>query len=308
MPRRPGQLSPAQLSPLEPPPLYLARDFLRAEYEAQLRSGRWEKVRPGAFIDSLEGADEHTRLRLRALAHVAAVHAKSPGTVVFSHQTAALLHGLPLVGRLDQVHVVQASRSGGRRRGDVRHHLWDVPLSQCATRHGMPVTTLERTLVDCGMSLGRRHGLVIADAALHVGADRARCEELLARLPGRRGVVAARWVLDAADDGAESAGETWLRFEVLLAGLPRPETQVRVETASGTFWGDLGWPDARVILEYDGVAKYEASGPASEAVLAEKRRQEAMEAAGWRVIRVVASDLRDPALLLRQIRQALATR
>jgi len=237
-----------------------------------VRAGRWEKIRPGAYIDSLDGIDEHTQRRLRTLVHAAAVDAKTPSIVVFSHQTAAVLHGLPVVGRQDEVHVVQKARSGGRRRNDVRHHLYKIPPEQRTMRHGMRVTTLERTLVDCAMSLGRRDGLIIADAALHVGADRAVCAAILDKLSGRRGVVAARWILDVADAGAESASESWLRFTVLLAGLPRPETQVRVETPEGTYWGDVGWPAERVILEYDGVAKYEANGSASEAVLAEKRR------------------------------------
>lgn len=270
-----------------------------------MRAGEWEKIRPGAYTDSLEDVETRTRQRMRALAHAAAVAAKTPSIVAFSHETAALLHGLPLVGRQVAVHIVQESRSGGRRRNDVRHHLLEIPPQQRTSRHEMPVTTLERTLIDCGMSLGRRDGLIIADAALHVGADRAACEELLARQSGRRGVVAARWILDVADAGSESPGETWLRFEVMIAGLPRPETQVMVETHLGTYWGDVGWPAERVILEYDGVAKYEANGPASEAVLAEKRRQEAMEAAGWLVIRVVAADLRAPEKLMRRVQAAL---
>ena len=308
MPRRPGRASSAQLSPLAPPPIHLARDHLRSESEARIRAGEWERIRPGAYIDSLEEVETRARRRLRALARAAAVAAKTPSIVVFSHETAALLHGLPLVGRQDAVHIVQESRSGGRRRNDVRHHLLEIPPQQRTAQHGMPVTTIEKALVDCGMSLGRWDGLIIADAALHIGADRTLCEELLAKQSGRRGVVAARWILDSADAGSESPGETWLRFEVIAAGLPRPETQVMVETHLGTYWGDVGWPAERVILEYDGVAKYEATGSAGEAVLAEKRRQEAMEAAGWLVIRVVAADLRAPQALMSRVRAALLAR
>src|SRR5688572_21704723 len=65
MPRRSGQASPAQLNRLAPPPIYLARDHLRVEVETKIRTGEWEKIRPGAYIDSLEDVETHARRRLR---------------------------------------------------------------------------------------------------------------------------------------------------------------------------------------------------------------------------------------------------
>jgi len=287
--------------------VHLASNYLRTEVRSQLRSGAWESVRPGAYVDAL-GSDQFTRRRLKVLALAAAVNAQTTSAHIFSHETAAVLHGLPVVGVDDQAHLVQQFRPGTLGAADLKRHYFPLPPEHTAVRHGLPVTSLERTVVDCASSLGRRNGLIIADAALHIGADRETCERILAGLPGRRGVVGARWVLEMADGGAESPGETLARFEMLLGGLPRPVTQVVVETHLGNFWGDLGWPEERVILEYDGVAKYEANGRASDAVLAEKRRQEAMEAAGWIVIRVTAADLRAPAHLLRTVRATLHTR
>ncbi len=287
--------------------MHLASNYLRTEVKAHLRSGAWEPVRAGAYVDALD-SDQFTRRRLKVLALAAAVDAQTTITHVFSHETAAVLHGLPVVGVTHRAHLVQQIRPGKLGAADLDRHFFPLLPEHTAVRHGLPVTSLERTVVDCAMSLGRRGGLIIADAALHIGAERATCEQILAGLPGRRGVVGARWVLEMADGGAESPGESLARFEVLLGGLPRPLTQIEVETHLGTFWGDLGWPEERVILEYDGVAKYEANGRAGTAVLAEKRRQEAMEAAGWIVIRVTAADLRAPGHLLRTIRSALLTR
>lgn len=254
-----------------------------------LRSGRWERLRPGAYVELPPGVEPFARQRLLALGMAKAVSAQSFQSHVLSHETAALLHGLPLVGAPAPVHLVQAVRPGQLNRRDVRRHFFPVPNDQRTERHGLPVTTLERTVVDCAMSLGRRDGLVIADAALHVGADLGTCKQILQSLAGRRGVVAARWALEMADGGSESPGETHSRFAVLLDGLPRPVTQVRVDTHLGAFWGDFGWPETRVLIEYDGLTKYEANGSASSAVLAEKRREDALRSAGWVVIRVTAA-------------------
>ena len=109
----------------------------------------------------------------------------------------------------------------------------------------------------------------------------------------------ARAVIGAADDGAESPGESLTRLVVLRAGLPAPTTQIRVVTSRGTFWGDLGWPGWRLLLEYDGVAKYGA-GP--EALVEEKRREDAVRAEGWSVLRVMREDIQRPATLLGRIR------
>ena len=66
----------------------------------------------------------------------------------------------------------------------------------------------------------------------------------------------------------------------------------------------MGWPEWAVLLEYDGRTKYEATGRASDAVLKEKRRQDAIEETGRRVLRVVAADLRDPAALASRVLRA----
>ncbi|NLF05362.1 MAG: hypothetical protein GX593_10245 [Actinomycetales bacterium] len=308
MPRRPGPPSPAQYNPAPPPRVHLARELPRAELAAHLRDGRWEKIRHGAYVEKIEIPDAYEQQRQRALAHVAAVGRQNVRERVFSHVSAALLHGLPVMGPVSQVHLAQTSPGGARDASDVRRHFVELPDSQVTSRHGLLVTSLERTLVDCATALPRRQGLVIADAALHVGADHDECSRILEGVRSARGVVAARWVLAASDPGTESAGETLARFEVLLAGLPRPVTQLRVEAESHVYWADLGWPEHRVLLEYDGKAKYEANGRASAAVLAEKRRQDRLEAAGWTVVRVASPDLRRPTPWLARLATILGPR
>jgi very-short-patch-repair endonuclease len=249
--------------------------------------------------------DRHAAARRANLAHIAAVRAQLGAGQVASHTTAALLWGLPLVRPPAAVHLIQAFNPNGSLPRDVVRHVAALRPEDVVVRAGQPVTTLERTAVDCATTLGPDGGLVVVDAALHQGADRATLADLLARRVGARGVRVARAVLAVADGGAESPGETLARLALLRLGVVAPVTQVAVETHLGMFWTDFGWPEWRVVGEYDGVAKYTTHGDAADAVLREKRRQEAIEEAGTTVLRVVSQDCRTPELLLGRLRRVL---
>lgn len=301
MTRRPGSAAGLQPPPL--PTVHLLRDHPLAAVRARVRSGAWTTVRPGAYVDTPETDDPYAAARIMALGRIAAAIRQLETPLVASHSSAALLWGLPAPATCG-VEVIQRTGPSGNARGLVRHaHRLDN--AHRATVSGLPVTAPVRTVVDCAMSLGSRAALVVADAALHAGVSRDECVELLASMPGRRGVVQARACLELADDGAESPGESLVRFAFLAAGLPVPETQVPVETHLGTFWSDLGWPAWRLLAEYDGRGKYTATGPTTSAVLAEKRRQDAIEEAGYRVLRITAEDLRVPERLVARILRAL---
>ena len=282
------------------PRVILRREVPAATAVAEVRSGRWERIRPGAYLPSGTDLDPYPRQRRAALARVVAVEAVLTTAHAVSHESAALVWGLPLVGDGSTVHVTQ-STSPRRASGDVRRHRHRLGEGDVVVLDGVRVTSLARTVADCAASLPAREGLAIADAALRLGLDRGECLDLLRARPGRRGVRRAVPVVELADAGAESPGESRLRHLVLRAGLPVPETQVLVETQDGPAWGDLGWPAWRLLVEYDGVGKYTARSTAAEAVLKERRREVLVERAGWRVVRATAADLRRPRPLLAQI-------
>ena len=142
--------------------------------------------------------------------------------------------------------------------------------------------------------------VLVTGAGGQVGAEVAR------ELEGRAEVLAReRVLLDVADPGAESPGETVVRFELLRHGLPAPRTQVPVETRLGRFRADLGWEEWRLLVEFDGLVKYRelAGGDPGRVVYEEKRRQEAIEEERWRVLRVTSPDLRDGAALAARARR-----
>lgn len=288
--------------------LLLARDVEPEDLAKVRRDDAWRRLRRGAYLSPPDdGGPPHAERRRAVLARIAAVHADSRSAIVFSHTSAALLWRCELLEVPDEVHVTQRSRSRSHRDpAVVRHHaaVTDVDRDRVG---GLPVTSLARTAVDCACLLTREAGVVVADAALRAGADVGRIGALLRERAGGRGIARAREVLAFADGRSESPGESLTRWHLARHGVPAPQLQVPVETASGRFRSDLGWPDARLLLEFDGFVKYSGGGAtaAADAVFAEKRRQDALDEAGWRVLRVTWTDLRTPATLARRVRAAL---
>ncbi|MFS0703224.1 hypothetical protein AB6N23_01755 [Cellulomonas sp. 179-A 9B4 NHS] len=80
-------------------------------------------------------------------------------------------------------------------------------------------------------------------------------------------------------------------------GTPAPTTQLPVETRRGQVWADLGWPGARLLLEYDGRGKYATP----EDLYREKQRHDALVEAGWTVLRVTADDCARPEELVARV-------
>jgi very-short-patch-repair endonuclease len=287
--------------------LVLAGDVPREVVRDVGRRRTGIKVRRGAYyLDAaVPGAAEHDARRRLEIVRLEAVSRQLPGEHVFSHTSAALLWGLPLWSPPTAVvHVVQQHVPGERRARDVVRHRAALDPSEVVTIGGLPVTSRDRTVLDCVRTLGARDGLVLADAALRAGAGLDALRERLARTTGR-GLVRARAVLDAADPGAESPGESVVRFELLRHGLPAPRTQLAVRTRLGRFRADMGWDEWRLLVEFDGLVKYRelAGGEPARVLYEEKRRQEAIEEEGWRVLRVTTPDVRDGAALTARVRR-----
>ena len=96
---------------------------------------------------------------------------------------------------------------------------------------------------------------------------------------GRRGRF-LRAVLDLADVRRESPLESVSAGHFILAGLPRPEHQVAIETPHGTYHPDALWPEWRLIGEADGEGKY--ADP--QRVTAEKLRDGHLNDEGYRIV------------------------
>lgn len=88
--------------------------------------------------------------------------------------------------------------------------------------------------------------------------------------------------------GVESPAESRTRLLIVGAGLPEPQTSCPVVVRGRTLWADLGYPEWKIAIEYDG--EYHFTGGVNRARW-DNERIEAMIDAGWRVLRVTALDL-----------------
>lgn len=270
-----------------------------AAVRRECADGRGERLRRGAYAlgsgGALWGADGPAEREQRALATMRAVAAQLRTDFWFSQESAALAWGLPLITVPRRIHLIQGHRPGRETDRVLARHFGALREADRAECDDLPVTSLARTAVDCGRVLPGAHALAVVDAVLRRGADPDVLVEHVRARVGARGVVQARRVVAAASARAESPGESATRWALLDHGLPAPVVQCPVQTWSGTYWADLGWPELRVAVEFDGAVKYSGRyGDGVGALLAEKRRQDAMEEAGWIVVRVTWADLREP--------------
>jgi hypothetical protein len=166
------------------------------------------------------------------------------------------------------------------------------------------VTTPERTAFDLGRRLPLDRAVEAVDAIYQAtGLTREQLTRFADSRSGARGLVQLRRVIELSDEGAESVWETKTRLAIIADGFPRPESQLWIYDDAGRFIGrtDLGWRKWRVLVEYDGDDHFNY-----EQRNRDVERWNALEAAGWRVIRVKKRQLmHGRALLMGQIRQIL---
>jgi len=210
----------------------------------------------------------------------------------FSHTSAAVVHDLPLLTkRTKRTKEVVAVRTGGGHgtiTPTLHTRVAHLEQHEVTLIDELPVTSLTRTVADLVRILPFPEAVMVADAGLARGLDRA---ELLALTEKGRGCRMARRALLFADARAESPGESLSRVRIDAAGLPVPALQRRVYGANGTFLArvDFCWEEFGVIGEFDGAKKYrELLRPGqspSDVIMDEKRREQLLFDATWWVVR-----------------------
>jgi hypothetical protein len=226
------------------------------------RQGWLLVVRRGVYAPAeLAAAAVEDYVKRHAM-RLAAVAAASGCRTVGSHQTAAVLLGLDLIGRpsANLVTVTRSPRDRGSRgsRTGVRVHSAELPVHHLIVRDGIRLTSVARTVVDLARTCSFRDGVVAADSALRTGQTTVPeisaviCD--CARWPGLR---RARAVAAFSDSRAESALESIGRVVFREYRLPAPELQVWVGGDLGVVGrADYFWPRYRTIAEADGAIKY----------------------------------------------------
>ncbi|HKT58319.1 MAG TPA: hypothetical protein VJR25_16275 [Microbacterium sp.] len=303
-------------------PQLVAQGMTQASIGAAVRSGGLHKVGRGCFVegDAWDAANHEARHLMTVVATDLRAHG-----VVFSHVSACILHGLPLVRHLPgRVHTSGRALNGQVRRSEpeVARHQVAVLEPDITDVDGIRCTTLARSVADTIRCVPEETALTIADAAMRriawdettrtydvAAGDRFR-SEVRAQLPvGGRGVKQARMILDLADGRADGPGESISRLYLVQLGYPVPTLQARVRGQKGAYlFLDMLLEDLGVIAEFDGMVKYsdpEMLGGRStaEAVLDEKAREDWIRGVtGMRVVRWGWEDIASVDTLRRRLR------
>jgi very-short-patch-repair endonuclease len=229
-----------------------------------------------------------------------------PPSAVFGGRSAAYLLGAEaLVDAATPVEVVvpEAERFGPVAGLRIRRTL--LPEDDVRSVRRFSCTVPVRTALDIARSEDLSDAVVALDVLLGRGLILpAHLREAAAALPVARGSRRARRAVALADARAESPPESRLRLLLRSAGLA-PEPQYVVRDPDGRFIArvDLAFPDLRVAVEYDG------SWHGNPGQLArDRRRLNALVAAGWTVLHVTAADLHHPDRLVDALRGLLVDR
>ena len=183
-------------------------------------------------------------------------------------------------------------------------HSDELSLGETTEVDGMTVTTPARTAFDLGRRLNLKDGVKRIDALMNATQLKVvEIESVIEGHPGVRGIGKLRKTLSLVDGGAESPYESLTRLMLVGAGLPRPQTQLPVFDEFGfvVAYLDMGWPEYRVGVEFDGAQHWTDARQRSRDV----ERLADLEALGWTIIHVSSDMLRTSAVVVGRVSAAL---
>ena len=213
---------------------------------------------------------------------LAAVLASGPEAVL-SHVDAAVLWGIhPRPGAI--IHVTTARRSREGAKGTRLHRVRRLSPDDVTMRHGIPVTTVARTLVDLTDMFAReRLTRIIREAEFQGVLDLTMLDQAIARANGRKRLSVLIAAVEAHRPGAIVHSELEHAFLELCRNedIPQPETNVPMVVGGRSRKLDCLWRAQRVVVELDGRAGHDKPGAFED----DRARDTALNADGYRTLR-----------------------
>ena len=251
-----------------------------------IAGGTLQRIRRGAYIynHNADQLNPDDRLRVRCIAaHTVGFQG------VFSHESAAVLWGLDLLTVPQMLDAYSRSHCATDRER-IHRHKTAISPDEVTRLPGtsIMVTTVARTLQDCARSMPFREAVVLADSIMRRGLmEPHEVIETLLNLTGYGG-SAGPFLAQAVDASSESAGESLTRCLLMEHRLPSPVSQYPISCEGRNYRVDFAWPEARVILEFDGEQKY-VDHPGRDRY--EATRDRALARAGWTVVHLTWADI-----------------
>lgn len=250
------------------------------------------RIASGAYAPSRAWAQGSAEERHLAL--IDAAFAKYGQQLVLLGASAALCHGLPVVGRIPRL--VQCLGGEGQRprtsllqrRGRALHP------QQVGLVGRINATTVPTTCVDLARWGGLAQGVCAMDAALaEQRCTRAELRAEIEAIPSpARGIVAARTACRLADGRSTSPGESLSRVRMWELGLPKPTLHHSMTIDEHTYRLTFFWPQFEAVGEYDDATTYRGSGAAlEEAAKAGRDRERSLRRAGLHIARWTWTDV-----------------
>jgi predicted transcriptional regulator of viral defense system len=268
-----------------------ALGFSPSAVRYRVRVGRLHPVHRGVY------AVGHRNLTEYAL-FIAAVAAIGADAALSNAAAAALFKLMRHSGDID----VTTTRSVKPRPGIRLHGVRSLPASDVTRRHGIPVTTPVRTIVDLADTLDeRRLARVIHEAEVQRLVTNA---ELRARLDRGRGMPRLRAIVAEGPVRTRSEFEDATYDLLRRNGFPRPDGNTTLSGLPPWLEVDFHLPGTPLVLEVDGAQFHNTRWRRR----LDARKQAILEAAGYRVIRLTWEQVTaEEAQTVRRIRQALET-
>jgi very-short-patch-repair endonuclease len=270
----------------------------RRQLTYRVRQGRIERLGPGVF--RMAGVPVTRDQRLLSAAW------RSDGTI--SHRTAIEVH--ELVDRLSgRPHVTVRAERGHVFPDVVGHRSRDLLDREITTVREIPVTTVARSLVDCGLTVTEAQLEKAVHRALHRGltsiTEVAACYRRISA-QGRNGAGPIGDLLRAIDP-AMAPAESELEVELLAAlrrhGVQEPVRQFEVRVDGNLYRLDLAYPEHRVFLEGDGFGVHGGRS----AFESDRLRQNELVLEGWWPLRFTWRQItRSPEWCARTVARKLA--
>ena len=267
---------------------------------AQLQSGLYRRLFQNVYADPALTADHRLYARGAMLL--------MPPDAVLGGRSAATWFDAPFATSVEPVLVVVPPDSAWRGPRGIRVHRTEVNPAEVVTFYDYEgvarLTTPLRTAWEIGTQESLAAAVALLDAMVRAGhVDGGSLARLAHGSRGRWGARRFGKVVPLVDGRSESRPESLVRVACVRAGLPAPVPQF-VVMAEGQFLGrvDLAWPEARLIVEYEGAHHFEETQ-----IRRDDRRYERLVAAGWRVIRLSSADLQNLADVVSRIARALGS-
>jgi predicted transcriptional regulator of viral defense system len=237
---------------------------------------------------------------------MAAALACGPGAVL-SHRSAAYLWGL-IDEWHDPIDVTATNRRGRSPDGVAAHRDSSLQSRDTTTLYGIPCTSLARTLLDyAGVVPEWRLRKAVAQAEILQVLHRPTLLALLRRSRRRRGVARLRLILDTIHPQTKRTRSELERLFLEMCAkraVPEPQVNVWLPAPDGKrYQADFLWRDEGLIVEADSRRFHDTD----TAFVDDRKRQQQLELAGWRVSRCTWEEVeQEPRRLSLTVRGLLA--